>query len=66
MKAIAETKLVAGQRREYFFDFINLAKRIKAENPDSKLTDLEFSKMNDIVLRELLEDESNGIISKLH
>lgn len=65
LKAIAETKLVAGQRREYFSDFINLAKRIKAENPDSKLTDLEFSKMNDIVLRELLEDESNGIISKL-
>ncbi|MBR6723548.1 hypothetical protein IKL64_08845 [bacterium] len=65
LKAIAETKLVAGQRREYFKDFLEYAQRIKAENPESELTELEFSQMGDRILREILANESNGIMARL-
>lgn len=65
LQSIANSKLTAGQRREYFNDFIGFAKRIKSENPNSELTELEFSQMNDRVMRELLADESNGIMARL-
>ena len=65
LQKIANSKLTEGQRREYFNDFIDFAKRIKAENPESELTELEFSSMNDRVMRELLADESNGILAAL-
>ena len=65
LQKIANSKLTEGQRREHFNDFIDFAKRIKAENPESELTELEFSSMNDRVMRELLADESNGILAAL-
>ena len=65
LQAIANSKLTAGQRREYFNDFIEFAKRIKEENPNSELTELEFSEMSNRAMRELLEDESNGIMARL-
>ena len=65
LQAIANSKLTAGQRREYFNDFIGFAKRIKEENPNSELTELEFSEMSNRAMRELLEDESNGIMARL-
>ena len=65
LKAIAETKLVAGQRREYFKDFIEYAQRIKAENPESELTEIEFLEMGNRTIRELLANKSNGIMDAL-
>ncbi len=65
LEAIAETKLAAGQRREYFKDFIKSAQRIKAENPDSKLSEIEFLEMGNRTIRELLADKNNGIMDAL-
>ena len=65
LQSIASSKLTAGQRREYFNDFIDFAKRIKAENPESELTELEFSEMSNRTMLELLADESNGILAAL-
>jgi hypothetical protein len=62
---IATEKFAPTEAREYFFDFIRHAKRIKAENPQSGLTDLEFSEMSNRELQELLADESNGIMARL-
>ena len=42
-------------RRPYYTDVIDSAKRILKDNPNSKLTDLEFSEMNTIQLREIVE-----------
>ena len=62
---IATERFAPTEAREYFFDFIRHAKRIKAENPHAELTDLEFSEMSNREIRELLEDESNGIMERL-
>ncbi len=52
---IVTKNLTDGERREHFFDLINSAKRIKSENPDTELSELNFSIMNTKILRELLE-----------
>ena len=44
---------------------IDFAKLIISEFPESELTELEFSEMSNRAMRELLEDESNGIMARL-
>ena len=54
IKEIAE-KNFSSERKDYFFDLLYAAERIRKENPHSKLSYLEFSAMNDRILRELIE-----------
>ena len=54
IKEIAE-KNFSSERKDYFFDLLYAAERIRKENPHSKLSYLEFSAMNDRILRELVE-----------
>lgn len=65
LENIANEKFAKTERLEYFLDFTHQARRILKENPVSELTDLEFSEMSNRELRELLEDESNGIMERL-
>ena len=62
---IVSEKFAQSERQEYFFDFTRQAKRILEENPEAELTNLEFSEMSNREIRELLEDESNGIMDRL-
>lgn len=62
---IVSERFAQSERQEYFFDFTRQAKRILEENPEAELTNLEFSEMSNREIRELLEDESNGIMDRL-
>ena len=54
------------ERKPYFMDLIETAKRILAENPKSKLDELDFSDMINIQLRETVETpEFQELIAKI-
>jgi len=52
----AQTLLSDSERKECFFDLINTAKRILKENPNAKLTEIEFSEMTNRELKYALEN----------
>ncbi len=65
VKVIGERSL-RKERKLYFTDLIEAASRILKVNPKSKLDETDFSIMNDIILRELIENpEIQAILSKI-
>lgn len=56
---------LSSPRRDYFEDTIVTAERILKENPSSKLTEYDYSRMRDIQLREFVESpEFQELMSK--
>ena len=54
IKAVGETKL-NGVRKHHFNDLVGTAQRILKQNPESKLTEYEFSDMITTQIREVVE-----------